>query len=63
MPQDAYTAKVEIDVYGNKVALIAFGETEMATIISSPAISDSMRQITKMLRDYYRLTYPQIEKL
>ncbi|MCR5573158.1 MAG: hypothetical protein K6F57_05335 [Candidatus Saccharibacteria bacterium] len=63
MPQDAYTGKVEIDVYGNKVALIAFGETEMATIISSPAISDSMRQITKMLREYYRLTYPQVEEM
>ena len=62
MPQDAYTGKVEIDVYGNKVAMIAFGETEMATIISSPAISEAMRQIIKMLRDYYRLTYPQVEK-
>ena len=59
MPVDAYTGKVEIDVYGNKVAMIAFGETEMATVIASPAIAEAMRQILTMLRDYYRLTYPQ----
>ena len=59
MPAGAYTSNVEIDVYGNKVAMIAFGETEMATIIASPAISDAMRQILKMLREYYSLTYPQ----
>ena len=56
MPSDAYTGKVEIDVYGNKVAMIAFGETEMATVISSPAIAEALRQILKMLRDYYNLT-------
>ena len=61
MPTDAYTGKVEIDIYGNKVAMIAFGETEMATVISSPAIADAMRQILKMLREYYNLTYPQVE--
>ncbi len=63
MPSDAYTGKVEIDVYGNKVAMIAFGETEMATVIASPAIADAMRQIIKMLRDYYNLTYPQEAKV
>ena len=63
MPADAYTGKVEIDVYGNKVAMIAFGETEMATVISSPAIAEAMRQILSMLREYYRLTYPQEEIL
>ena len=45
MPADAYTGKVEIDVYGNKVALIAFGETQMATVISSPAIADAMKHV------------------
>ena len=59
MPANAYTGKVEIDVYGNKVAMITFGETQMATIISSPAIADAMRQIINMLRDYYSQTYPQ----
>jgi sugar-specific transcriptional regulator TrmB len=63
MPADAYTGKVEIDIYGNKVAMIAFGETEMATVISSPAIAEAMRQIIMMLRDYYRLIYPQEEEL
>ena len=59
MPVDAYNGKVEIDVYGNKVAFIAFGETEMATVISSPAISDAMRQILKIMRDFYSQNYPQ----
>lgn len=46
---DSYTAPVEIDVYGDKVALIAFGETQMATIITSPPIAEAMRQILKLL--------------
>ncbi len=44
-----YDAPVEIDVYGDKVALIAFGETEMATIINSPPIAEAMRQILQLL--------------
>lgn len=45
IPDDIYTAPVEIDIYGNKVAFISFGNTQMATLIESPAISMAMRQL------------------
>jgi sugar-specific transcriptional regulator TrmB len=48
-PQNAYLAPVEIDIYGNKIALIAFGETQMATVIESPLIAEAMRQIHTLL--------------
>lgn len=59
MPRDAYTAPTEIQVYGDKVALIAYGETQMATIITSPAIAEAMRQILKIMMDYYRNNFKQ----
>lgn len=49
LPDNAYTAPVEIDVYGSKVALIAFGDTQMATIIDSPPIAEAMRQVLRLL--------------
>lgn len=49
MPEQSYTAPVEIDIYGDKVAFISFGETQMATIINSPTIAEAMRQIIKLL--------------
>jgi sugar-specific transcriptional regulator TrmB len=50
LPPDAYTAPVEIDVYGAKTALIAFGKTQMATIIDSPLIAEAMRQMMKLIQ-------------
>lgn len=49
LPNDTYTAPVEIDIYGDKVALIAFGETQMATIITSPPIAEAMRQVLQII--------------
>lgn len=49
LPSGYYTGAVEIDVYGGKVALISFGETQMATIIDSPPIAEAMRQIMQLL--------------
>lgn len=49
LPNNTYTAPVEIDIYGDKVALIAFGETQMATVITSPLIAEAMRQLLKLL--------------
>lgn len=46
---DAYTAPVEVNVYGDKVAFLAFGDDIMGVIVQSPAIAESMRQIFKML--------------
>jgi len=47
-PNQSYTAPVEIDIYGDKVAFISFGETQMATIINSPTIAEAMRQIIQL---------------
>ena len=49
LPDNTYTAPVEIDVYSTKVALIAFGDTQMATIIDSPPIAEAMRQVLRLL--------------
>ncbi len=46
-----YTAPVEINVYDDKVALITYGESQMATIITSPPIAEAMRQIFRLLSD------------
>ncbi|NCU38382.1 hypothetical protein EOL96_04985 [Candidatus Saccharibacteria bacterium] len=51
LPTDAYSAPVEIDVFGSKVAFITFGETQMATIIDSGPIAEAMRQIMQLLAD------------
>ena len=59
MPEEDYTAPVEIQAYGDKVSMIAFGETEMATIIVSPLIAEAMRQVLKIMMDYYRKTFKQ----
>lgn len=59
MPRDAYTAPVTIMVYGRKVALVAYGEEEMSTIIISKALAESIRQMILMLRELYRNSYPQ----
>lgn len=53
MPETDYTAPVTMMVYGNKVALVAYGETEMSTIITSPAIAEALRQMVIMLRNKY----------
>jgi hypothetical protein len=49
LPSDSYTAPVEIDVYGKKVALITYGDTQMATIIDSAPIAEAMRQLLSLL--------------
>lgn len=59
MPEDDYTAPVTIQVYGDKVALISFGETQMATIITSPTIAEAMRQILKIMMKYYKDSFKQ----
>ncbi len=49
LPHNSYTAPVEIDVYDDKVVLISFGETQMATIITSPFIAEAIRQLLRIL--------------
>lgn len=59
MPEEDYTTPVEIQAYGDKVALISFGETQMATIITSPVISEAVRQILKIMMKFYKENFPQ----
>lgn len=40
-----YTAPVEWDIYGNKVAILSFGPEAIGTIIESPQIAESLRQL------------------
>lgn len=54
IPDDIYTAPVEIDIYGDMVAFIAFGETQMATLIESPAIAMAMRHIHAIITESFR---------
>ena len=48
-PDNSYDAPVEIDIYGHKVAFIAYGETQMATVLTSPPIAAAMQQLHTML--------------
>ncbi len=59
MPRGTYTAPVTIMVYERKVALVAYGENEMSTIIISKSLAESMRQMILMMRELYRNNYPQ----
>lgn len=59
MPEEDYMAPVQIQVYGDKVAMIAFGETQMATIITSPVIAEAMRQILKIMMKFYKKNFKQ----
>ena len=59
MPEEDYASPVAIQVYGDKVALIAFGETQMATIITSPVIAEAMRQILKIMMKFYKESFKQ----
>ncbi len=45
VPPEAYSAPVEISVYGSKVAITSFGEEAIGTLIESPQIAQAMRQI------------------
>lgn len=51
---NTYDAPVAIHVYGDKAAFIAFGEKPMATIITSPLIAEAMRQVLKILIEFYK---------
>jgi sugar-specific transcriptional regulator TrmB len=46
---EEYDAPVEINVYGDKVAFLAYGEEVMGVIVQSPAIAESMRQLLKLI--------------
>lgn len=46
-----YDAPVEINVYGDKVAYLSYGEEIMGVIIQSAPIAESMRQMFMMIKN------------
>ena len=52
IPKDKnYDGKVAIDVYGDKVALLVYGETQIATTIVNPLVAESFRWMLKTLME------------
>jgi sugar-specific transcriptional regulator TrmB len=49
VPADAYTAPVEWDIYSDKVAIISYGQEAFATVLESPQIAESLRQLFKLV--------------
>jgi len=49
LPAGSYDIPVEWDVYGDKVAIISYGQEALALLIESPQIADSFRQMLKLL--------------
>lgn len=47
--EEDYTAPVEWSVYGDKISIISFGNEAIGTVIESPQIAESLRQIFKLL--------------
>ncbi len=45
-----YDAPVEWNIYGNKVAILSFGEEALGTIIESPQIAGAMKQMFELMR-------------
>ncbi len=53
LPAEAYTASVEWNISGNKVALISYGEEAIGIVIESAQIAESFRQAFAMMRRSY----------
>lgn len=45
VPKEMYNTPVEIDIYGDKVAILSFGKELLGFIIESPQIAASLRMI------------------
>lgn len=50
IPEEAYTAPVEISMYNSRVAITSFGEEAVAMLIESPQIAQAMREIFAMAK-------------
>lgn len=61
-PPETYTAPVEITIYDSKVSITSFGEEAIATIIESPQIADSLRQIFNLAKEGARYLRKNNEK-
>ncbi|MBR3122060.1 winged helix-turn-helix transcriptional regulator [Candidatus Saccharibacteria bacterium] len=59
MPKEDYDAPAEIWAYGDKVAFCTYGETQISTIITSPVIAEAVRQILKIMMNFYKKSFSQ----
>lgn len=55
LPHGSYTAPVEWNIYGDKTAIIIYGEEEIALQIHSPSLAESMRQLFKIIAKRQKL--------
>jgi sugar-specific transcriptional regulator TrmB len=55
IPSEAYTAKVEWNIAGNKVALISYGAEAIGVIIESEQIAESFRQVFRLAAQKQRM--------
>ncbi len=62
MPKEDYTEPMEIMVYGDKTALVVFGKTQMATVITDPVMAEAFRSILKIMMNFYKKNFPQDQK-
>lgn len=58
LPEGSYEEPVEINIYGNKVALLSFGEEATGTLIYSPQIASAMRQLFKLISSQLQTPRP-----
>lgn len=58
LPADAYTAPVEYNIYGDKLAIISYGQEAMALIIDSPQIAASFRQLFGLVQAGFKQQKP-----
>lgn len=56
---EEYTAPVEMNTYGDKVAFISFGEELMGVIVESPQIAEGMRQVFQLMQKGAKLRRAQ----
>lgn len=49
LPRGSYDSSVEWDIYGDKVAILIYTDEEIALLIESKALADSLRQLIELL--------------
>lgn len=59
MPEDTYEGHLAVEVYGDKVTLLAFSDIAVATTIYNKAVAEGMRWMLRTLMEFYRATYDQ----
>lgn len=55
-----YSAPVEIDIYGDKIALLSFGQELIGVIIESPQITLALRQLFTLAQRGAAVTKPAV---